>query len=174
MTTPPGDRLTHVDETGAARMVDVSEKAATARTAVAAGRVRVAPRVVELLRGEGVPKGDALAAARIAGIMGAKKTPELIPLCHPIAVSGVTVDLAVTDEAVEITATVRTADRTGVEMEALTAVAVAALTVIDMVKAVDKAAAIEDVRVLSKTGGKSGDWVRDRPAAGDSADGDPA
>ncbi|WP_285736296.1 cyclic pyranopterin monophosphate synthase MoaC [Kitasatospora phosalacinea] len=142
-------------------MVDVSEKAATTRVAVAAGRVRVAPRVVELLRGEGVPKGDALAVARIAGIMGAKRTPELIPLCHPIALTGTTVDLAVTDTAVEITATVRTADRTGVEMEALTAVATAALTVIDMVKAVDKAAAIEDVRVLSKTGGKSGDWSRE-------------
>ncbi|MFD5563293.1 MULTISPECIES: cyclic pyranopterin monophosphate synthase MoaC [Kitasatospora] len=142
-------------------MVDVSEKAATTRVAVAAGRVRVAPRVVELLRGEGVPKGDALAVARIAGIMGAKRTPDLIPLCHPIALTGTTVDLAVTDTAVEITATVRTADRTGVEMEALTAVATAALTVIDMVKAVDKAAAIEDVRVLSKTGGKSGDWVRE-------------
>ena len=116
--------------------------------------------MVELLRGEGMPKGDALAVARIAGIMGAKKTPDLIPLCHPIAISGVTVDLSVTDEAVEITATVRTADRTGVEMEALTAVAVAGLTVIDMVKAVDKGAAIEDVRVLSKTGGKSGDWAR--------------
>ncbi|MFJ5884107.1 cyclic pyranopterin monophosphate synthase MoaC [Kitasatospora cineracea] len=142
-------------------MVDVSEKAATTRVAVAAGRVRIAPRVVELLRGEGVPKGDALAVARIAGIMGAKRTPELIPLCHPIALTGTTVDLAVTDTAVEITATVRTADRTGVEMEALTAVATAALTVIDMVKAVDKAAAIEDVRVLSKTGGKSGDWHRE-------------
>ncbi|MFI2610328.1 cyclic pyranopterin monophosphate synthase MoaC [Kitasatospora sp. NPDC018619] len=139
-------------------MVDVSEKAATARTAVAAGRVRVSPRVVELLRGEGVPKGDALAVARIAGIMGAKKTPDLVPLCHPIAVSGVEVDLAVADDAVEITATVRTADRTGVEMEALTAVAVAGLTVVDMVKAVDKGATIESVRVLSKTGGKSGDW----------------
>ncbi|MFD7639895.1 cyclic pyranopterin monophosphate synthase MoaC [Kitasatospora sp. NPDC059795] len=142
-------------------MVDVSEKAATTRVAVAAGRVRVAPRVVELLRGEGVPKGDALAVARIAGIMGAKRTPDLIPLCHPIALTGTKVDLTVTDTAVEITATVRTADRTGVEMEALTAVATAALTVIDMVKAVDKAAAIEDVRVLSKTGGKSGDWVRE-------------
>ncbi|WP_259465129.1 cyclic pyranopterin monophosphate synthase MoaC [Streptomyces sp. TLI_171] len=141
-------------------MVDVSEKAATTRVAVAAGRVRVAPRVVELLRGEGVPKGDALAVARIAGIMGAKRTPELIPLCHPIALTGTTLDLTVTDTAVEITATVRTADRTGVEMEALTAVATAALTVIDMVKAVDKAASIEDVRVLSKTGGKSGDWHR--------------
>ncbi|MFF2074596.1 cyclic pyranopterin monophosphate synthase MoaC [Kitasatospora sp. NPDC058162] len=139
-------------------MVDVSEKATTARTAVAAGRVTVSPKVVELLRGEGVPKGDALAVARIAGIMGAKRTPDLIPLCHPIAVSGVKVDLTVADDAVEITATVRTADRTGVEMEALTSVTVAALTVIDMVKAVDKAAAIESVRVLSKTGGKSGDW----------------
>ncbi|MFD9686870.1 cyclic pyranopterin monophosphate synthase MoaC [Kitasatospora sp. NPDC059088] len=139
-------------------MVDVSEKAATARTAVAAGRVRVSPRVVALLRGEGVPKGDALAVARIAGIMGAKRTPDLIPLCHPIAVSGVEVDLTVGDDAVEITATVRTADRTGVEMEALTSVTVAALTVIDMVKAVDKGASIESVRVLSKTGGKSGDW----------------
>ncbi|MFG3225870.1 cyclic pyranopterin monophosphate synthase MoaC [Kitasatospora sp. NPDC048194] len=145
-------------------MVDVSEKATTARTAVAAGRVTVSPKVVELLRGEGVPKGDALAVARIAGIMGAKRTPDLIPLCHPIAVSGVTVDLAVADDAVEITATVRTADRTGVEMEALTSVTVAALTVIDMVKAVDKGAAIESVRVLSKTGGKSGDWFA--PEAG--------
>ncbi|MFE4518676.1 cyclic pyranopterin monophosphate synthase MoaC [Kitasatospora sp. NPDC056783] len=157
-TPPPGDRLTHVDDQGAARMVDVSEKAATARTAVAAGRVRVSPQVVALLRGDGVPKGDALAVARIAGIMGAKKTPELIPLCHPIAVSGVKVDLAVADDAVEITATVKTSDRTGVEMEALTAVAVAGLTVVDMVKAVDKGATIESVRVLSKTGGKSGDW----------------
>jgi cyclic pyranopterin monophosphate synthase len=162
-------RLTHVDETGAARMVDVSEKATTVRTAVAAGRVRVAARVIELLRGEGVPKGDALAVARIAGIMGAKRTPDLIPLCHPIAISGVTVELAVTDDAVEITATVRTADRTGVEMEALTAVAVAGLTVIDMVKAVDKGATIEHVRVLSKTGGKSGDWSVGSAAAGSSA-----
>lgn len=154
------DRLTHVDETGAARMVDVSGKAVTARTAVATGRVLVAPRVVELLRGEGVPKGDALAVARIAGIMGAKQTPALIPLCHPLALSSVTVDLAVADDAVEIRATVTTTDRTGVEMEALTAVSVAGLTVIDMIKAVDKAAAITDVRVESKTGGKSGDWAR--------------
>ncbi|MFF3768058.1 cyclic pyranopterin monophosphate synthase MoaC [Streptomyces sp. NPDC001922] len=160
--------LTHLDDTGAARMVDVSGKDVTARTARAAGRVLVAPRVVELLRGAGVPKGDALATARIAGIMGAKRTPDLIPLCHPLAVSGVKVDLAVADDAVEIEATVRTTDRTGVEMEALTAVTVAALTVIDMVKAVDKAAAIADVRVLEKTGGKSGDWRR--PAeAGDEA-----
>jgi cyclic pyranopterin phosphate synthase len=142
-------------------MVDVSAKPGTVRTARATGRVLVSARVVELLRGEGVPKGDALSVARIAGIMGAKRTPDLIPLCHPIAVSGVTVDLVVTDTAVEITATVRTADRTGVEMEALTAVAVAGLTVVDMVKAVDKGATIDAVRVDSKTGGKSGDWHRD-------------
>jgi cyclic pyranopterin phosphate synthase len=154
------DRLTHVDESGAARMVDVSDKDVTVRTATATGRVLVSPRVVELLRGEGVPKGDALAVARLAGIMGAKQTPALIPLCHPLAISGVTVELAVTDESVDISATVRTTDRTGVEMEALTAVSVAALTVIDMVKAVDKAAVITDVRVESKSGGRSGDWSR--------------
>ncbi|GGN56273.1 cyclic pyranopterin monophosphate synthase accessory protein [Streptomyces kronopolitis] len=152
--------LTHLDAAGAARMVDVSAKDVTARTASARGRVLVSPQVIELLRGEGMPKGDALATARIAGIMGAKRTPDLIPLCHPLAVSGVTVDLSVTDDAVEITATVKTTDRTGVEMEALTAVSVAALTVVDMVKAVDKAAVISDVRVEEKTGGKSGDWSR--------------
>jgi cyclic pyranopterin phosphate synthase len=152
--------FTHLDETGAARMVDVSEKDVTQRTAVATGRVLVSSDVVALLRGEGVPKGDALGVARVAGIMAAKRTPDLIPLCHPLAISGVTVDLAVADDAVEITATVRTADRTGVEMEALTAVSVAALTVIDMVKAVDKAATVTDVRVEAKSGGKSGDWHR--------------
>jgi cyclic pyranopterin monophosphate synthase len=154
------DRLTHVDESGAARMVDVSAKDVTARTATASGRVLVAPRVVELLRGEGVPKGDALGVARVAGIMAAKRTPDLVPLCHPLAISGVTVDLDVTDTSVDITATVRTSDRTGVEMEALTAVSVAALTVVDMVKAVDKGAVITDVRVEAKSGGKSGDWAR--------------
>jgi len=153
--------LTHLDESGAARMVDVSDKAVTAREAVAAGRVRVSPRVVELLRGEGVPKGDALAVARLAGIMGAKRTPDLVPLCHPLAITGVTVDLSVGDDSVEIVATVRTTDRTGVEMEALTAVAVAGLAVVDMVKAVDKGAVITDVRVISKSGGRSGTWVRD-------------
>lgn len=156
----PSGRLTHVDESGAARMVDVSAKDVTARTASASGRVLVSAEVVALLRGQGVPKGDALAVARVAGIMAAKQTPALIPLCHPLAISGVTVDLAVADDAVEILATVRTADRTGVEMEALTAVSVAALTVIDMVKAVDKGAVITDVRVETKTGGKSGDWSR--------------
>ena len=154
------DRLTHVDETGAARMVDVSGKDVTARVAVASGRVLVSPAVVALLRGEGVPKGDALGVARVAGIMAAKQTPALVPLCHPLAISGVTVDLAVEDDGVAITATVRTTDRTGVEMEALTAVSVAALTVVDMVKAVDKGAVITDVRVESKEGGKSGTWSR--------------
>src|ERR1700710_2980943 len=155
------DRLTHVDESGAARMVDVSGKDVTAREAVAAGRVLVSPEVVALLRGSGVPKGDALAVARLAGIMGAKQTPTLIPLCHPLAISSATVDLEVVDDAVEIVATVRTTDRTGVEMEALTAVAVAGLTVIDMVKAVDKAALITEVRVIRKSGGRSGTWTRD-------------
>ncbi len=154
------DHLTHVDETGAARMVDVSQKQVTDREATASGRVLVSPTVIALLRGEGVPKGDALAVARIAGIMGAKQTPALIPLCHPLAISGVTVELEVADDAVEITATVRTTDRTGVEMEALTAVSVAALTVIDMVKAVDKGAVITDVRIEAKSGGKSGEWRR--------------
>ncbi|MET9363703.1 cyclic pyranopterin monophosphate synthase MoaC [Streptomyces sp. NPDC006632] len=170
MSTTQG-RLTHIDEAGAARMVDVSEKDVTARTARASGRVLVSPRVVELLRGEGVPKGDALATARIAGIMGAKRTPDLIPLCHPLAVSGVKLDLAVADDAVEILATVKTTDRTGVEMEALTAVSVAALTVVDMVKAVDKAAVITDIRVEEKTGGKSGDWNRPGEQAGGASSG---
>jgi cyclic pyranopterin phosphate synthase len=154
------DRLTHLDETGAARMVDVSGKEVTTREAVAAGRVLVSPDVVALLRGAGVPKGDALAVARLAGIMGAKQTSTLIPLCHPLALSSVTFDLEVADDAVDLTATVRTTDRTGVEMEALTAVAVAGLTVIDMVKAVDKRAVITDVRILRKSGGKSGDFRR--------------
>ena len=154
------NELTHVDETGAARMVDVSAKPVTAREATAAGRVQVSPEVIELLRGGGVPKGDAVAVARIAGIAGAKRTPDLVPLCHPIALHGVTVDVTVADDAVEIVATARTADRTGVEMEALTSVAVAGLTVIDMVKAVDPRATITDVRLLAKSGGKSGEWRR--------------
>jgi cyclic pyranopterin phosphate synthase len=153
-------RLTHVDEAGAARMVDVSAKPVTAREATAAGRVLVSPEVVALLRGEGVPKGDAVAVARIAGIAGAKRTPDLVPLCHPIALHGVTVDVTVADDAVEIVATARTADRTGVEMEALTSVAVAGLTVVDMVKAVDPRATITDVRLLAKSGGRSGEWRR--------------
>ncbi len=152
--------LTHLDESGAARMVDVTGKDVSVRTATASGRVLVSPEVVSLLRGAGLPKGDALAVARIAGIQGAKRTPDLIPLCHPIALHGVTVDLQVADDAVEIVATVRTADRTGVEMEALSAVAVAGLTLVDMVKAVDKGAVISDVRIEAKSGGRSGDWQR--------------
>jgi cyclic pyranopterin monophosphate synthase len=159
------EQLTHVDDQGAARMVDVSGKDVTARTARASGRVLVSAQVVDLLRGAGVPKGDALAVARIAGIQGAKRTPELIPLCHPLALHAVEVDVDVADDAVEITATVRTADRTGVEMEALTAVATAALTVVDMVKAVDKGATITDIRVEEKSGGRSGTWRRTEAGA---------
>jgi cyclic pyranopterin monophosphate synthase len=154
------DGFTHLDDSGAARMVDVSGKDVTARSATASGKVLVSAEVVALLRGDGVPKGDALGVARVAGIMAAKRTPDLVPLCHPLAISGVTVDLSVEDDGVAIVATVRTTDRTGVEMEALTAVSVAALTVIDMVKAVDKAAVITDVRVEEKTGGKSGTYRR--------------
>ncbi|HEY8729070.1 MAG TPA: cyclic pyranopterin monophosphate synthase MoaC [Acidothermaceae bacterium] len=157
MTDPT---FTHLDATGAARMVDVSAKDITARTATASGRVVVSADVVRLLRAGGVPKGDALAVARLAGIQGAKRTPELVPLAHPIALHGVTVDLTVDDGAVHISATARTADRTGVEMEALTAVAVAGLALIDMVKSIDPAAVITDVRVDEKTGGSHGRWVR--------------
>ena len=156
----PGPEFTHLDQRGAARMVDVSGKEVTARTATASGRVVVQREVIDLLRGPGVPKGDALAVARIAGIQAAKRTPDLVPLCHPIAIHGVDVDLEVKDDHVAITATVRTADRTGVEMEALTCVTVAALALIDMVKAVDPAASITDVQVETKTGGKTGDWRR--------------
>ncbi|WP_345413872.1 cyclic pyranopterin monophosphate synthase MoaC [Pseudonocardia xishanensis] len=152
--------LTHVDAAGAARMVDVSEKTASARTAVATGVFRTTAEVLDLLRRDGLPKGDALATARIAGIMGAKRTPDLVPLCHPIALSGVTLDLEPGDAEVRITATVRTTDRTGVEMEALTAVAVAGLTLHDMVKAVDPAATLDAVRVERKEGGKTGLWQR--------------
>ena len=152
------ERLTHVRSDGSAHMVDVSAKAVTAREASAAGRVLVSRAVVEALRGDGVPKGDALAVARIAGIQAVKRTPELIPLAHPIAVHAVEVDLSVADDAVDISATVRTADRTGIEMEALTAVAVAALALVDMVKAVDRHCRITDIRVTAKSGGRSGDW----------------
>jgi cyclic pyranopterin phosphate synthase len=153
-------RLTHVDAEGAARMVDVSGKDVTVRTATATGRVTVSAEVVALLREGGLPKGDALSVARIAGLMAAKRTPDLLPLCHPIALHGVTVDLEVDDAGVAIAVTTRTADRTGVEMEALTAVAVAALTLVDMVKAVDPAAVIGDIGVIEKTGGATGDWRR--------------
>jgi cyclic pyranopterin phosphate synthase len=152
--------FSHLDESGAARMVDVSGKDVTVRTATAEGRVDLSAECVALLRGPGVPKGDVLAVARVAGIMAAKKTPDLVPLCHPLAIHGVAVDLVVDDAGVAVTATVRTADRTGVEMEALTAVTVACLTVVDMTKAVDKRSTITAVRVLGQTGGKSGSWER--------------
>jgi cyclic pyranopterin phosphate synthase len=155
-----GPELTHLDAAGQARMVDVSGKEVTARSATATGTVLLSAAAVAALRSGTVPKGDALAVARIAGIQGAKRTPELIPLCHPIGLHSVTVDLAVTDEGVHISCTARTADRTGVEMEALTAVSVAALALIDMVKAVDPAAVITGVRVEEKTGGKTGSWHR--------------
>ncbi|WP_422632019.1 cyclic pyranopterin monophosphate synthase MoaC [Pseudokineococcus basanitobsidens] len=141
-------------------MVDVSAKDVTVRTASAAGRVLCSPAVVEALRAGGVPKGDALAVARVAGLQAAKRTPDLVPLAHPVAVHAVEVDLEVVDDGVEVAATVRTADRTGVEMEALTCVAVAGLALVDMVKALDRAAVITDVRVTAKSGGRSGSWTR--------------
>ncbi|WP_446666968.1 cyclic pyranopterin monophosphate synthase MoaC [Flexivirga sp. B27] len=155
------EKLTHVREDGTAHMVDVSAKAVTARVAEARGRVLLSAKAIDALRAGNVPKGDALAVARIAGIQAAKRTPDLVPLAHPIAVHAVAVELTVQDDGVDITAEVRTADRTGIEMEALTCVSVAALALIDMVKAVDKHARITDVRVTAKSGGRSGDWRED-------------
>ncbi len=152
--------LSHLDESGAAHMVDVSAKATTKRTAVAGGVLRTTAEVVQLISAGGLPKGDALATARVAGIMAAKRTSDLIPLCHQLALTGVDVDFAVGESRIDITASVRTTDRTGVEMEALTAVSVAALTLYDMIKAVDRAAVIDDIRVLSKDGGRTGAWER--------------
>lgn len=153
------DRLTHIDDDGDARMVDVSAKEITARVASARGRVLLSSRAIAALRDDTVPKGDALAVARIAGIQAAKRTPELVPLAHPVAIHAVSVTLSVQDDGVEIEAQVRTADRTGIEMEALTCVSVAALALVDMIKAVDKHARITDIRVTAKSGGRSGDWV---------------
>ena len=152
--------LTHLDDAGHARMVDVADREVTKRTATASGRVTTS--AAGLIRSGGVPKGDVLAVARIAGIMATKRTPDLIPLCHPIAVHGVDVEVTAASDADEvlIRATVRTADRTGVEMEALTAVAVAGLAVIDMIKAVDPHAALRDVLVEAKDGGRNGAWRR--------------
>jgi cyclic pyranopterin monophosphate synthase len=152
--------LTHLDSSGQARMVDVSGKDISDRSATASGTVLLSAEAVAALRTGNVPKGDALAVARIAGIQGAKRTPDLIPLCHPIGLHSVSVDLEVVDHGVRIRCTTRTADRTGVEMEALTAVSVASLALIDMIKAVDPAAVITDVRVEEKTGGKTGSWHR--------------
>ena len=141
-------------------MVDVTDKAATARTAVAAGTVHTTAEVVALITSGGLPKGDALATARIAGVLAAKRTSDLIPLCHPLALTGIDVDFSIGESEIGLTASVRTTDRTGVEMEALTAVSVAALTLFDMIKAVDPAARLDDIRVLRKEGGKTGPWTR--------------
>ena len=154
------DGLTHINEKGEAHMVDVSDRDVTVRTARASGKVLLKSEVLALIADGKAPKGDVLATARIAGIMGAKKTPELIPLCHPLAISKITVDLDVVSDGVAISAFVKIADKTGVEMEALAAVSIAALTIIDMVKALDPHATITDVRVEEKDGGRSGAWVR--------------
>ncbi|OBH22145.1 molybdenum cofactor biosynthesis protein C [Mycobacterium sp. E342] len=152
--------LSHLDDRGAAHMVDVSGKGATNRTAVAAGVLHTSSRVVELISAGGLPKGDALATARVAAILAAKRTSDLIPLCHQLALTGVDVAFTVGESEIEITATVRSTDRTGVEMEALTAVSVAGLTLYDMIKAVDPAARLDGIRVLRKEGGKTGTWER--------------
>lgn len=158
---PPGSgRLSHLDDSGAAHMVDVTGKDTGRRTAVAAATLHTRTDVIDLIASGGLPKGDALATARIAGILAAKRTSDLIPLCHQLALTGVDVDFAVGSAEVGITATVHTTDRTGVEMEALTAVSVAALTLYDMLKAVDPAASVDDVKVLRKEGGKTGLWTR--------------
>lgn len=153
--------LTHLDESGAARMVDVAAKPVTRREAVAEGRIAMSTEAAAAIRAGSVAKGDVLATARIAGIMAAKRTADLIPLCHPLPLSSVAIDLALDDSGVTVTATAITAAQTGVEMEALTAASVALLTLYDMAKALDKAMVIQQVRLLSKTGGKSGDWHRD-------------
>ena len=153
-------KLTHLDEQGAAAMVDVGGKVETVREAVADGRIRMSPEALAAVREGSAAKGDVLAVARVAGIMAAKRTSDLIPLCHPLALSKVAVDFAFEGDAVRAIATVRLTGRTGVEMEALTAVSVALLTVYDMAKAIDKAMEIGPIRLLSKTGGKSGDWKR--------------
>lgn len=152
--------LTHLDETGAARMVDVSAKAETQRTAIATGHIAMTEAAASAIRDGAAAKGDVLAAARIAGIMAAKRTGELIPLCHPLPITSARLDLEVGTAGVTATATVTTTARTGVEMEAMTAVSVALLTVYDMAKAIDRAMTIGDIRLISKTGGKSGDWHR--------------
>ena len=156
----PDEVFTHLDANGRAHMVDVSDRDISTRTASATGRVLLSSVVVAMLRDGSVPKGDVLATARVAGIMGAKRTPDLIPLAHPIALHSVSVELHVIDEGVTILANVRTADRTGVEMEALTAVSISALTIIDMVKSIDPGATVTDIHVDSKDGGRNGAWKR--------------
>jgi len=151
--------LTHLDSQGNARMVDVGGKAATARRAVATGRIRMSPAALTAIRDGNAPKGDVLAAARIAGIMAAKKTGDLIPLCHPLALDAVTVEFTLEDDGVRATASASLTGRTGIEMEAITAASIALLTIYDMAKALDKAMVIEGVRLLAKSGGKSGEWT---------------
>lgn len=157
-------RLTHLDETGAARMVDVSAKPATARVATATGRITMAPDALAAIRAGSVKKGDVLAVARVAGIMAAKRTADLIPLCHPLAIAKVSVDLVIETDGVGVTAEVTTTGPTGVEMEALTACTVALLTIYDMAKALDRGMVIGGVRLLSKSGGRSGDWAEGKAA----------
>jgi cyclic pyranopterin phosphate synthase len=154
------EKLSHINADGHAHMVDVSDRAVTERIASASGKVLLSAEVLALIANGTAPKGDVLATARIAGIMGAKKTSDLIPLCHPIAISRVNVDLIVVSDGVEISSTVKINDRTGVEMEALTAVSITALTIIDMVKALDPGATITNVRVDEKDGGRNGHWKR--------------
>lgn len=154
------EKLSHINEHGEAHMVDVSDREITTRSATASGKVLLSTSVLTQIADGTTPKGDVLATARVAGIMGAKKTPELIPLCHPISISSVNVDVTVESDGVAIKATVKIADRTGVEMEALTAVSITALTIIDMVKALDPSATITDVRVDEKNGGRNGHWQR--------------
>ncbi|MGO3085007.1 cyclic pyranopterin monophosphate synthase MoaC [Ancrocorticia populi] len=153
-------KFTHLQGNGEAYMVDVTAKVPTVREATAIGKVRCSPEVLEALRDGTVPKGDVLAVARIAGIAGAKKVPELLPLAHTIGVHGASVDVQLEDDHVALSATVRTADRTGVEMEALTAVSIAALAIVDMVKGVDRSAEVTDCKIIHKAGGRSGDWYR--------------
>ena len=161
MTAPGEERLTHTDEQGRLRMVDISGKSVTVRSATAGCFVSMSPTTLELLATNGLPKGDAVAVARVAGIMAAKRTAELVPLCHPLSLTDVNVDIRIGNDGVRLEATAKTADRTGVEMEAMVAVSVAALTLYDMCKGSDKSIVIEEVKLLSKSGGKSGDWTRD-------------
>ena len=152
-------KLTHLDDAGAAHMVDVGGKPATARRAVASGRITMSTEALAAIRAGNAPKGDVLGTARIAGIMAAKRTGELIPLCHPLGLEAVNIDFAYEDSAICATATASLTGKTGVEMEAMTAVSVALLTIYDMAKAIDKGMVIEGVRLIAKTGGKSGDWA---------------
>ena len=152
--------LTHINQDGQAHIVDITDRAVTHRAARVSGRVSISSEVYRLISSDGISKGNVLEIARIAGIMGAKKTPELIPLCHPISITGVEISLILHEDAIEISAMVKTTDKTGVEMEGFTAVAIAALTVIDMIKAVDPTASISSIQLEEKSGGKNGDWVR--------------